>query len=155
MHKFSSCHLTDLPQCANMRQWNRLAVSQVMAWHLFGAKPLLEPMLHCQLSLCEQSSVKLKSKYKRSDSRKCTWKCRLWNGGHLSRGGGGGGGWRFRGDELRTIINWFFGFQVATQAWRRSQDCSSGSDVTVDLSMQTENKLKTTKRCLIHGPRSI
>ena len=35
-----------------------------MAWHLFGAKPLPEPMLiYCELDRWEQTSVKFESKF--------------------------------------------------------------------------------------------
>ena len=51
-----------------------------MACRLFGAKPLLEPMLaYCQLDPWEQISVKFESKYKTFHSEECIWKCRLWN----------------------------------------------------------------------------
>ena len=32
------------PNATYMRQWTGSALFQVMAWHLFGAKPLPEPM---------------------------------------------------------------------------------------------------------------
>ena len=49
---------------------------QVMACHLFGAKPLSEPMLTiCQLVTWEQTSLKFQSKYKHFRSRKYIWKC--------------------------------------------------------------------------------
>ena len=45
---------------ANMRQWIRSVLVQIMACRLFGAKPLSKPMLgYCQLDPQEQSSVKL------------------------------------------------------------------------------------------------
>ena len=54
---------------------------------LFDAKPLPEQMLtYCQLDHQEQTLVKFESQYKTFHSRKCTWKCRLRNGGHIVRG---------------------------------------------------------------------
>ena len=48
-----------------MRQWIGSVFVQVMACHLFGAKPLPEPMLaYCQLDPQEQTSVKFQPKYK-------------------------------------------------------------------------------------------
>ena len=39
-----------------MRQWTGVALVQVMACRLFGAKPSPEPMLpYCQMDLCEQT----------------------------------------------------------------------------------------------------
>ena len=36
-----------------------------MAWHLFGTKPLPEPMLTCcELEILDQTSVKSEAKYK-------------------------------------------------------------------------------------------
>ena len=43
----------------HMCQWTGPALAQVMACHLFGAKPLPEPTLtYCQLDPWEQTSVK-------------------------------------------------------------------------------------------------
>ena len=54
---------------------------------LFGAKPLSKPKLgYCRLDPNEQTSVKYLSKYKTFHSRKCIWKCRLWNGGYFAQG---------------------------------------------------------------------
>ena len=53
------------PSAAYIHQWTGSALLQVMACHLFGTKPLPEPMTtYCQLDLKEQTSVKLESKYK-------------------------------------------------------------------------------------------
>ena len=53
------------PNTAYMRQWTGSTLVQVTACRLFGAKPLPEPMLtYCHLDPYEQTSVKLKSKYK-------------------------------------------------------------------------------------------
>ena len=47
------------PSAAYMRQWIGSALVQIIACHLFGAKPLFEPMLgYCQLDTLEQTSVK-------------------------------------------------------------------------------------------------
>ena len=51
---------------------------QIMACHLFGNKPLPEPILaFCQLDSWEQISVKFKSEFYHFHSRKCIWNCRL------------------------------------------------------------------------------
>ena len=42
----------------------RPSMVQIMAWHLFSAKPLFEPMLaYCRLDPWQQISVKYQSKY--------------------------------------------------------------------------------------------
>ena len=50
----SPCHQcvnSSPPGAANMRQWIRSKLFQIMACHLFGAKPLSKPMLgYCQLN---------------------------------------------------------------------------------------------------------
>ena len=75
------------PSAAYMRQQAGSALVQIMAWCRTGSKPLPEPTLnHCQLDRQEQISVKFESKYKTFHSWKCTWKCRLWNGGHFVQG---------------------------------------------------------------------
>ena len=62
------------------------ALVQIMACHLFGAKPLSDPMLtYCQFDPQEYTSVKFESKYQTFVSWKCFSKCRLQNEGHLSR----------------------------------------------------------------------
>ena len=67
-----------------MRQWTMSFSVQIMACRLFGAKPLCEPMMVCcQLGNTEQISKKFYSKFKVKNSRKCIWKYRLQNGGHL------------------------------------------------------------------------
>ena len=68
------------PSDAYMHQYNIHVPTllQIMACHLFGAKPLSEPMLpYCQLDPKEHISVKLYLKFKSFHSRKCTWKYRL------------------------------------------------------------------------------
>ena len=75
------------PSVAYMLQWIGSALVQIMACRLFGAKPLPEPMLtYCQLNHWEETSVKSEWKFKTFHSWKCTWKCRLWNGGHFDQG---------------------------------------------------------------------
>ena len=67
---FNSSH----PSAAHIRQRIRPALVQVMACHLFGAKPLPKPMLiYCQFDSWEQISVKLKSEFDHIQSRKCIW----------------------------------------------------------------------------------
>ena len=66
------------PSAAYMRQWTVWALVQVMAWRLFGAMPLPEPMLgYYQLDSWEQVSVKFESEFYHSHSRKCICNCRL------------------------------------------------------------------------------
>ena len=72
---------------ANMHQWIGSALVQIMACHLFSAKPLSKPMLsYYQLDPQEQTSVKFQSKYKPFHSQKCIWKYHLRNGGHFVQG---------------------------------------------------------------------
>ena len=55
IHNFSSM---GKPGDAYMCQWDGPSLVQVMACHLYGAKPLPEPMLiHCQLDLKEQICI--------------------------------------------------------------------------------------------------
>ena len=62
------------PSAAYMRQWTGSALVQVMACHLFGAKPFPEPMLaYCQLDSWEQISLKFESEFYHFHSRKCIW----------------------------------------------------------------------------------
>ena len=61
-----------------MRQWTGSAFVRVMACHLFGAKPLPEPMLaSCQLDSWEQISVKFELEFYHFHSRKYVWICCL------------------------------------------------------------------------------
>ena len=56
------CVNSSPPSAIYLCQWTGLALVQVMACRLFGAKPLPEPMLpYCQLDPWEQSSVKFES----------------------------------------------------------------------------------------------
>ena len=66
------------PSAAYMRQWTGSALVQVVACHVFGAKPLPEPMLaYCQLVCWEQISVKFESEFSHFHSRKCIWNYHL------------------------------------------------------------------------------
>ena len=61
---------SSVPSAAYMRLWTVSVFVQVMAYRLFGAKSLLEPMLtYCQLDFYEQTSVKFKLQFQ----RKCSW----------------------------------------------------------------------------------
>ena len=63
------------------------ALVQILACPLFDANLLPKPMLpYCQFDLWEQISVKLKSNCNIFHSRRCTWKCRLWNWVHVVQG---------------------------------------------------------------------
>ena len=67
-----------------MLQYNIPALVQIMACCLSGTKPLSEPMSpYCQLDPKEHISVKYYLKFKFFHSKKCTWKCLLWNGCHF------------------------------------------------------------------------
>ena len=73
---FNSLRPTD----AYLRHQPMSSLVQIMACHLFGTKPLSQPILYyCQLDPKEQTSVKLHSKFRHFHSRKCIWKCRLGN----------------------------------------------------------------------------
>ena len=58
---------------------------QIMACRLFDTRPLSEPMLpYCQSGTRKHISVKCCcKKFKSFYSRKCTWKCCLWNSSHF------------------------------------------------------------------------
>ena len=80
----SICFNSLRPNDAYIRRQPRPSSVQIMACHLFGNKPLSEPMLSfSQLDPWEQISVKSKSKFKYFHWRKCSWQCRLPNGGHF------------------------------------------------------------------------
>ena len=71
------------PSNEHMRQHNLPTLPQIMACRLIGTKPSSDPMLpFYRLDHKEHTSVK-SSKFKGFHSRKCTSKCRLWNGGHF------------------------------------------------------------------------
>ena len=75
---FMALNLLWRPSDAYMCQYNILTLVQIMACHLFSAKPLSDPMLpYCQLNPEEHLSVKTYLKFTSFHSRKCTWKCRL------------------------------------------------------------------------------
>ena len=66
------------PSVAYMHQWTGSSFVQVMACHLFGAKPLSEQMLiYCQLDYQEQVSVKFEFEFYHFHSTKSIWKCGL------------------------------------------------------------------------------
>ena len=72
------------PRDAYMRHQSRPSLVQIMACRLCGTKPLSEPMLdYCKLDPWEHISVKFWSKYNNFHWRKCIWRCRLEDGGHL------------------------------------------------------------------------
>ena len=61
-----------------MLHWTGSALVHVMAWPLFGAKPLPELMLaYCQLDSWEQISVKFELQFYHFHSRKCIWNSHL------------------------------------------------------------------------------
>ena len=75
------------PSAAYMHQWTRSALVQVMACHLFGAKPLPEPMLaYWRLDFWEQISVKLESKFCHFHIKNAFEIAMCQNGGHLLHG---------------------------------------------------------------------
>ena len=66
------------PSATYMHQWIQSALVQIMAWRLFGTKPLSTPMLaYCHLDSWKQISVKFKAEFYHFHSRKCIWNCRL------------------------------------------------------------------------------
>ena len=72
----SGDHNSLKPRDAFMRHQTRPSLLQIMACRLFGAKPLTEPMYHCQLDLWEDIVYQ-------NTTRKCAFKCRLRNGVHF------------------------------------------------------------------------
>ena len=72
------------PSVAYRHQWIGLVLVQIMACHLFHARPLSKPMLiYFQLDPWEQILMKFESKYKTFHSQKCIWKYHLRNGSHF------------------------------------------------------------------------
>ena len=66
--------------------WSWSALPQLLAYHLFNAKPIPGSMLtYCQLGPQEQTSMKFSTNLRTFHSRKCIWKCRLQTGSHLFR----------------------------------------------------------------------
>ena len=78
-HFVQASHVNSLRQSyAYMRHQPSLSLVQIMACHLFGTKPLSEPMLFCcQLNPWEQTSAQLYLKFKHFHSRKYIWTCHL------------------------------------------------------------------------------
>ena len=75
------------PSATYMCKWTGSVLVQIMTCRLLSTRPLPEPILtYCQLDLWGGTSAKSESKFKTFHSRKCICKCRLRNGGHLSRG---------------------------------------------------------------------
>ena len=72
---------------AYMCLWIGSALVQIIAWRLFGAKPLSKSMLgYCELDPYEQTSVNFQSKYKTFHSRKRILKIVCEMAAILSRG---------------------------------------------------------------------
>ena len=74
-----SCINSSPPSAAYMCRRSELALVQVKACRLFGAKPLAESVLtYCQLDSWEQISMKkFESEFYNFHSNKCIWKCCL------------------------------------------------------------------------------
>ena len=80
--------LTSPPSAAYMRQWTGSALFRKMASHLFGIKPLAEPILaYCQLDYWEHISVKRESEFYHFHSTKIHVKSRLPDWGPFCPGG--------------------------------------------------------------------
>ena len=72
---------------AYMYQWTRSALVQVIACHLFGAKPLAEPKLdYCQLDSLKQISMKFESEFYHFHSTNAFEIVVCQNGGHFVQG---------------------------------------------------------------------
>ena len=72
------------PSDAYMHPQTTSSLVQIMACHLFGAKPLSELMMvYCQLDPKEPISMKFYLKIKSFQSTKYMWKCCLQNGSHF------------------------------------------------------------------------
>ena len=71
---------------AYTRRWTTLVLVQVMACRLFGAKSLHEPVLP-MFNLYLRNNLQWNLNLKKINSCKCTWKCRLRDGGHFVQGG--------------------------------------------------------------------
>ena len=66
------------PSATYMRQWTGPSLVEVMACHLFAAKPLPEPMLsYCLSDSWEQMSMQFEQEFYNFLSRKCIWKSQL------------------------------------------------------------------------------
>ena len=104
------CRIDSSPPSATyMHQWTGSALVQVMACRLFSAQPLPEPILtYYQLDPQEQISVKFKSTHKTFHSRKCIWKCCLWDGCHF-----------VQGDELESpCLSWRGSTLISYSVWK-------------------------------------
>ena len=62
---------------ASMIVWSSLV--QVMAWHLFGTKPLPEPLM----TICKRGHIRKEITSLHRISAKSNWKCRLQNASHF------------------------------------------------------------------------
>ena len=83
IQKVNSCS----PSAAYMSRWTGLALVQVMACRLFGAKPLPEPMLsYCHMDPLVTNLCEIRIKIQNLSFTKCTSKCRLRNGRHIVQG---------------------------------------------------------------------
>ena len=92
---------------AYMSQWTGSSLVQVIACHLFGAKPLPESMLtDCQPYCWKQVSLQFEFELYHFRTRKCISKCCLPNWRPFCRGGGGGGGgWVESGNIIAATQN--------------------------------------------------
>ena len=75
------------PGAAYMRQWIGLALVQIMACRLFGPETLSKNQWQFIVHWILKTNFR-ELLIERLNSRKCFWKCRVRNGGHLSRGNG-------------------------------------------------------------------
>ena len=67
-----------------VHQWTASSLVQIMAWHLFGAKPLSELMMpYCQSEPKGKNLWNLNQNSKHFPSRKIIWKCCLQHGSHF------------------------------------------------------------------------
>ena len=95
-------HNSSPPSAAYMCRWTGSSLVRVMAWRLFGAMPLPEPMVvYCQLDSWEHISVKFESGVYHFHSSKFIWKCRL----------------QSRGDEITATILYVCHADVITFIW--------------------------------------
>ena len=75
------------PNAAYMRQWIGPTLVHIMAFRLFGAKPLHQPMLaYCQLDFWEQISMKFESEFYNFHFKKVFEIVVCQNGGHFVQG---------------------------------------------------------------------
>ena len=89
--------ITSPPSAAYMREWIGSALVQIMACHLFGAKPLPEPMLtYCQLDSWEQKFSEIWIRTLSFSFRKMHLKCCLPKWQPFCPGG----------DEVLQLLQW-------------------------------------------------